>query len=243
MAACSDAATWAASEHDLVAALDAAHRLEQRVAAVKLALVREVDGRGTARRQGASCTPVWLRERLRLTIPAARRLVELAATLDNGPAEIRQALAEGAISVEQARIIGDTVATVHAAADTSAAGKAVDVLLGWAGQFDATLLRRMGARILDHVAPEVADAAAEAALRAQEAAAGNTQRTGTRQRTAASGQRRSRTATQRQPPNSQPPRARSVGAIEADRRPTASPRGPPPQAVYRSVTRMPACAL
>ncbi|MGC5382816.1 DUF222 domain-containing protein, partial [Micromonospora sp. DT68] len=171
VAACSDAATWAVSERDLIAALDAAHRLEQRVAALKLALVREVDGRGTARRHGASCTPVWLRERLRLTIPAARRLVELATTLDNGPAEIRQALADGTISVEQARIIGDTVATVHAAADTPTADKAVDVLIGWAGQFDPTLLRRMGARILDHVAPEIADAAAEAALRAQEARA------------------------------------------------------------------------
>ncbi|MET8372253.1 DUF222 domain-containing protein, partial [Micromonospora profundi] len=171
VAACSDAAAWAVSERDLVAALDAAHRLEQRVAAVKLAFVREVDGRGTARRHGASCTPVWLRERLRLTIPAARRLVELATTLDNGPAEIRQALADGTISVEQARIIGDTVATVHAAADTPTADKAVDVLIGWAGQFDPTLLRRMGARILDHVAPEIADAAAEAALRAQEARA------------------------------------------------------------------------
>ncbi|WP_436971560.1 hypothetical protein [Micromonospora vinacea] len=73
VAACADAAAWALAEQDLIAALDAAHRLEQRLAAVKLALIRELDGRGTATTQGASSTAVWLRERLRLTVPAARR--------------------------------------------------------------------------------------------------------------------------------------------------------------------------
>ncbi|MFF0173469.1 HNH endonuclease signature motif containing protein [Micromonospora profundi] len=171
VAACFDAATWAASEHDLVVALDAAHRLEQRVAAVKLALVREVDGRGIAAAQGASSTVVWLRERLRLDGGAARRLVGLAASVDAAPCGVRAALAGGSVTVEQARVIAETVETVQAAAGVEVADKAVGVLLDWAGQFDATLLRRMGARILDHVAPEVADAAAEAALRAQEARA------------------------------------------------------------------------
>ncbi|MFF5178255.1 DUF222 domain-containing protein [Micromonospora sp. NPDC000316] len=167
VAACAATAAWPLTEPDLIAALDATHRLEQRLAAVKLALVRELDGRGTAQTQGASSTPVWLRERLRLTVPAARRLVDLAAALDGGAPEIRQALADGAITLEQARVIGDTVATVHAAADAPAAAKAVDVLIGWAGQFDPTLLRRLGTRILDHVAPEVAEAATRAALEAE----------------------------------------------------------------------------
>ncbi|MEU1242453.1 hypothetical protein ABZ388_19070 [Micromonospora parva] len=39
VAACVDAAAWALSEQDLIAALDAAHRLEQRLAAVKLAVM------------------------------------------------------------------------------------------------------------------------------------------------------------------------------------------------------------
>ncbi|WP_406076465.1 DUF222 domain-containing protein [Micromonospora sp. NBC_00858] len=164
VAACGDAATWALGEHDLVAALDAAHRLEQRLAAVKLALVRAVDSRGTAAAQSASSTTVWLRDRLRLTVPAARRLVDLAAALDAGAPGVRAALAIGDISVEQARVIGDTVNTVHTAAGAEAADKAVGVLVEWAGQFDPTLLRRLGTRILDHVAPEVADAANRAAL-------------------------------------------------------------------------------
>ncbi|MBB5480245.1 HNH endonuclease signature motif containing protein [Micromonospora parathelypteridis] len=171
VAACFDAAAWAASEPDLVAALDATHRLEQRLVAVKLTLVRELDGRGTATAQGASCTAVWLRDRLRLGVGAARRLVELAATLDTGPAGVRDALAGGLVDVEQVRVIAETVETVHTAAGPQAADKAVGVLVDWAAQFDAAGLRKLGTRILDHVAPEVAEAATEAAVRAQESRA------------------------------------------------------------------------
>ncbi|MET8089975.1 DUF222 domain-containing protein, partial [Micromonospora sp. NPDC005220] len=146
VAACVDAAAWALPEHDLIAALDAAHRLEQRLAAVKLALVRELDSRDTPRAQGASCTAVWLRERLQLTIPAARRLLDLATTLDTGNPRVRQALADGHISLDQARVIADTITTVHSSAGAEAADKAVGVLTDWAGQFDPTHLRKLGTR-------------------------------------------------------------------------------------------------
>ncbi|MET8198516.1 HNH endonuclease signature motif containing protein [Micromonospora taraxaci] len=171
VAACVDAAVWSLPEHELVAALDAAHRLQQRLAAVTLTLVREIDGRGLARAQGASTTAVWLRERLRMTVPAARRLVDLATALDTGNPGIRQALADGVINLDQARVIADTATTVHRSAHAEAADKAVNVLVEWAGQFDPTLLRRMGTRILDHVAPDLADAAAAAALAAEDARA------------------------------------------------------------------------
>ncbi|WP_422735328.1 DUF222 domain-containing protein [Micromonospora sp. WMMD729] len=163
--ACLDATAWSRTEQELIAALDATHRLAQRLAALQLTLVRELDGRGTARAQGASSTAVWLRERLRLTIPAARRLVDLAAALDDGRNDgARQALAHGAITADQARVITDTVTTVHSAAGAEVADKAASVLVDWAGQFDPNLLRRMSTRILDHVAPDIADAAAKAAL-------------------------------------------------------------------------------
>ncbi|MEU7610195.1 DUF222 domain-containing protein [Micromonospora sp. NPDC049204] len=171
VAACFDTPAWAAGEHDLVAALDATHRLEQRLAAVKLSLVRELDGRGTATAQGASSTAVWLRDRLRLGVGAARRLVELAATLDAAPPAVRDALAAGTVDADQVRAIAGTVQTVRTTAGTEAADKSVGVLVDWATQFDATLLRKLGTRILDHVAPDVADAAAEAALRASESRA------------------------------------------------------------------------
>ncbi|RQX02676.1 HNH endonuclease signature motif containing protein [Micromonospora inaquosa] len=171
VATCADAAVWALSERDLIAALDATHRLQQRLAAVQLAAVRELDGRGTALAQGASSTAVWLRHRLRLDVSAARRLVGLAGSLDEAPPAVRDALASGAVSVEQARVIADTTATVSASAGAEVADKAVGVLVEWAGQFDPTLLRKLGTRILDHVAPDLADAAASAALAAEAARA------------------------------------------------------------------------
>ncbi|MEV1014569.1 DUF222 domain-containing protein [Micromonospora sp. NPDC049801] len=165
--ACAETAVWALPADDLIAALDAAHRTEQRLAAVKLALIRELDGRGTAIAQGASSTAIWLRERLHLTNPTARRLVDLASTLDAGHPAIRQALADADITLDQARVIIDTVTAVHATAGPEAADKAVTVLVDWAGQFEPTLLRKLGTRILDHVAPETADATAMAALDAE----------------------------------------------------------------------------
>ncbi|MFG1648576.1 DUF222 domain-containing protein [Micromonospora sp. NPDC049275] len=167
VAACADGAAWALPADDLVAALDAAHRIEQRLAAVKLSLIRELDGRGIPTAQGASSTAVWLRERLRLTVPTARRLVDLAAALDTGNPGVRQALADADITLDQARIITDTVDTVRSTAGAAVADKAVGVLVEWAGQFDPTLLRKLSLRILDHVAPEVADAAAKTALEAE----------------------------------------------------------------------------
>jgi hypothetical protein len=44
--------------------------LAQQVAAAQLALVREVDARALAVRQGATSTKVWLRDRLRVSVPA-----------------------------------------------------------------------------------------------------------------------------------------------------------------------------
>ncbi|MGC4812518.1 DUF222 domain-containing protein [Micromonospora sp. DT228] len=171
VATCADASAWALSEHDLITALDATHRLQQRLAAVQVAVVRELDGRGTAVAQGASSTTVWLRHRLRLDVAAARRLVGLAASLDGAPPAVRAALASGAVTVEQARVIAEAVATASARAGVEVADKAVGVLVDWAAQFDPTLLRRLGSRILDHVAPEIAYAAAAAALEAAAARA------------------------------------------------------------------------
>ena len=76
-------------------------------------------------------------------------------------------LADGRITLDQARVIADTVTTVHTPPAPQAADKAVGVLIEWAGQFDPTLLRKLGTRILDHVAPDIADAAAQAALEAE----------------------------------------------------------------------------
>jgi len=157
VADCVDASTWALPEAQLVAVLDQVHRLEQRLATVKLALIREIDGRNLGVSQGATSTGVWLRDRLRLTVPAAQRLLDLAKALDGPLPMLREALAAGAVSVEQAQAIAAAVKALPAEAGPEVADKAASVLIDSAAQFEPTVLRKLGERILALVAPENAD--------------------------------------------------------------------------------------
>jgi hypothetical protein len=155
---------WSLRGQELIDCLDAAHAIQQKVTAVALALVREVDGSGLAREAGATSTAAWLRNRLRLSPGAARLMVGDAERLDGGPTAVRDAVAAGAVSVEQARVITRAVDTVQREAGAAAADKAVGVLLGWASDFDPDSLRKLADRILDHVAPQVAEQAQQRAL-------------------------------------------------------------------------------
>ncbi|MFG1838663.1 DUF222 domain-containing protein [Micromonospora sp. NPDC049175] len=148
----------------MLASLDATHVLAQRLATVQLGLVREVDGRGLAVAQGASSTAVWLRERLRLSGRSARHLVQLATTVDAAPAAVRDALLSGTITVEQGRVVAETIAALPVEAGPEVADKATHLLVAWADRFDPTILSRLGERVLTHVAPDLADQAELKAL-------------------------------------------------------------------------------
>ncbi len=150
---CAETALWGLSDDELLASLDATQVLAQRLAAVQLGLVRELDGRGVAVAQGASSTAVWLRERLRLSGRTARQLVQLAATIDAAPPAVRDALLSGAITVEQGRVVAETIAALPVEAGPEVADKATQLLITWADRFDPTILSRLGERVLTHVAP------------------------------------------------------------------------------------------
>ncbi|ASW57732.1 hypothetical protein CIK06_15290 [Plantactinospora sp. KBS50] len=62
--------------------MDAVEVAARRLAVTRLALIREIDGRDVARAEGASSTTAWLRDRLRISGTAARRLVTDATWLD-----------------------------------------------------------------------------------------------------------------------------------------------------------------
>ncbi|WP_328422589.1 HNH endonuclease [Micromonospora sp. NBC_00389] len=161
---CADVAPWALSDDELLASLDATHAVAQRLATVQLGLVRELDARGLAVARGASSTAVWLRERLRLSGRSARQLVELAAAVDAAPSAVRDAMRTGAITVEQGRVLAETISALPAEAGPEVADKATQLLVAWADRFDPAILRRLGERVLTHVAPDLADQAELAAL-------------------------------------------------------------------------------
>ena len=75
---------WARSPEAVVGYLDRVQALEQQLAALKLALIRDVDGRGVALEQGAASLVSWLRDRYRVSGGAANRAVKLARVVDSG---------------------------------------------------------------------------------------------------------------------------------------------------------------
>ncbi|MFD0745092.1 DUF222 domain-containing protein [Phytohabitans flavus] len=158
------------SDDELVDSLDAIHESLQTLTAAQLHLIREIDGRGLPIAQHASSTAVWLRERQRISIHAAKRLADLAKAVDERPA-LDGALAAGAVNAEQATVIATTVRDLPADLGPDLVDEAEAVLIGQAEQFEPTILRKAGERILTHVAPEIAEARDAAALQRQEARA------------------------------------------------------------------------
>jgi hypothetical protein len=93
---------WSLSDDDLADALVRCEQLAARQAALSLRLIREADARDLGRRQGASSTTAWLKDRLRLRPGEAKARVDLAHRLEGGghrsmPATAT-ALAAGAVS-------------------------------------------------------------------------------------------------------------------------------------------------
>jgi hypothetical protein len=138
--------------------VDDAHVLAQQVAAVQLALIRQVDTRGLATADGAANTASWLRDRHRISGTAASRRVKLATALD--ASATADALTAGEVNIEQAQVITDAVAALPAEHRT--AGE--EHLLGEAEVFGPRELGRLGQRIFEVVAPEEAEKQALAEL-------------------------------------------------------------------------------
>jgi hypothetical protein len=153
-----DRDAWALSDVELIAHIDECHAREQRVLAQKLAAIAEFEARGLARQQGAASTTSWLRDRLRLSSGTCSRLVGLAKALVRVAPQTREALAEGRVNGEQAAVIAAAVSALPVEAGPEMAAKAEAVLVEQAQMLEPQHLRLAGARILGHVAPELADA-------------------------------------------------------------------------------------
>jgi len=150
----------ARSSEQVVDYLDRVQVLEQRLAAVKLALLREVDARGVAQRQGATSLVSWLKDRHRVAGGAAKRWVLLARALDDDLPATSRALAEGAVNLDQAPVIAAAAARVPAVVRADAEAR----LVVDATSFGPRELGRLAERILEHVAPDLAGQQADSEL-------------------------------------------------------------------------------
>jgi hypothetical protein len=167
-AKCADASAWSLSDGELVDSLVSVHRLEQTVAALKLHLVRQADARDLAAARHFRGTASWLQSLLVVDGATARQLVEQAAETDRRAA-VDAALSRGAINLRQASAIADALdALPGEGVPTTVVANAEAALLDLAGEFAPAKLRRLGNRILEHVAPDLADRLTEALLRREE---------------------------------------------------------------------------
>jgi hypothetical protein len=167
---CAGTPVWSLPDTDLVAAVHAVHDAEQMLAAVKLHLIREIDGRNLPIAQEAANTAIWLRGRLHISIHTARRLVDLARMLDQRPV-LDAALSTATLNVEQAQIVAKTVRDLTGETSPDVVDLAEKTLIGQYPDWEPVIFRKIAARILAHVAPEVAeDADRRAAEREQKRA-------------------------------------------------------------------------
>lgn len=106
----------------------------------------------------------WLAQHTRTSYADARTEVRLACALDRDRPVLAAAMRAGAATVAQARVIDRAITALPAAVDADTVTRAEAHLVEQAGEFGPKELGRIGRRILDVVAPHVAEAAEAARL-------------------------------------------------------------------------------
>ncbi|GAA5112989.1 HNH endonuclease signature motif containing protein [Alloalcanivorax gelatiniphagus] len=115
---------------------------------------------GTAPRGAAG----WLAQHTRTRFDDARADLALATALDREGQVLAAAMREGAVTLAQARVVQRAVAALPATVDAGTRAQAEAHLVEQAGEFGPKELGRIGRRILDVVAPDIAEAAEAARL-------------------------------------------------------------------------------
>nr|WP_300052120.1 HNH endonuclease signature motif containing protein [uncultured Nocardioides sp.] len=115
---------------------------------------------GTAARDAAG----WVAQQTRVSYADARADLRLAGALDRERPVLAAAMREGGASLAQARVIDRALGLLPAGVDAGTVALAEAHLVDRAKEFGPKELGRIGRRILDVVAPEIAEAAEAARL-------------------------------------------------------------------------------
>ena len=169
-----DAPAWSLAPAELQDLLPRLTRAEARLAEVGLRILREADRQSVGSDVGATETPAWWAHVTGQRVPVARSAARLAASLDEDHQVTRAALARGSVQIEQARVI---IAAVDALPTDLLGREVVDDaeahLVGLAdldgeSRLDPKALRIAGRKILEVVAPDVAEEHERTLLEAEE---------------------------------------------------------------------------
>ena len=165
-----DQSWWALDSTAMAAQISGLERTITLARTARGLLARELAGRNWPALQGATSTATFLRDLLRVSVGTGTRLTRLGDLADGRP-RTRDALTSGAVTVDQALVIRDVLADLPAGLDPAVVDECESALIGFAATYEPAVLRRLGERILAHVAPEVADAELARKLEREEAAA------------------------------------------------------------------------
>ncbi|MFD1248719.1 DUF222 domain-containing protein [Nocardioides ginsengisoli] len=150
---------------DKESALVELHRIEAEVAELKCRVLAGADDVASA--HGARDAAAWMAYATASEPAAARAELRLGRALESHPV-IAAGMRAGQVSAAQARVIVDAIDELPADVGPDLLARAEQTLVGFAGRHRPSELRRLGRRILEVVAPEVADAHEGEELEAEE---------------------------------------------------------------------------
>ncbi|MCW2855622.1 MAG: nuclease [Marmoricola sp.] len=152
-------AVWTMNPSDLVEQLPELATAMNELSGVQLQMLREADRHQVGDPLGFANTAGWWATTTRMTKSAARRQVVLAERLDDSAHEpTTAALVSGAVTVDQAAVILDaTDALPTQLVEANLRREAEQHLVALAAHHDPGELKILGRRILDVIAPEVAE--------------------------------------------------------------------------------------
>ncbi len=170
--AVAESSVWSMSPAEFRESLSGLTRLRSRVAELELRVAAGADRVEVGAHVGASSTASWWAHTTRQTGRAAHRLMQLARALDGAHERVGDALGAGEIRLEQAEVIIEAVeALPRDLVDPELVIRAEAHLIGLAREHDASALKILGRRVLEVLAPEIAEAHEQRVLDAEEAKA------------------------------------------------------------------------
>jgi len=144
------------------AALAELTRVESQVAELRLRILADADD--VASELAGRDVAGWLQWATRCRGEDARADLRLALALDRRYPALSAALREGSANLAQARVVAKSLDDLPAEIPTEIVARAEETLVGHCAEFGPRQLAQVGRRIVEVVAPEIADAAEAKAL-------------------------------------------------------------------------------
>ena len=161
---------WSMDSRQTAEALVHVTQLAAQVAQLQLALLHHAEVVEVGADVGATSPASWLAHETRTTRAVTHRAARLAKRLATAHPAVDIALADARVTVEQAHVIVEAVDALPTdLVDPHTVHRAEEHLLSEARHHDARALRVLGRRLLEVVAPDVADLEEARRLEAEEA--------------------------------------------------------------------------